>query len=166
MSKGVPDVRNITPIGSLVAYDIALGLSYGDIAVHHKLTLDEVHKIARGNLVQKKVREFTAEIGERVLGEVSADPVRNFLAGKGMVAAEVLVREVENTESETGASATTRINAAKEVLALGGRTAQKEVKAPQMIINITADKVNRAAEIQEEVLKNVPDFVDGSFSLG
>lgn len=166
MAQGVPDTKNITPIGKLVAWDIAIGLTPEEAAIHLNLTKDEAVKIVRGHLVQKQIREFQDELQERLLEQQAGDPVRQFLHGKGMVFAETIVAEAQAEDTEEGTStAASRLKAAELGLKYSGRTAVVENKAPQMIINITADKMKRAEDIREEVLNNVPDYVDGKFEL-
>lgn len=159
--NGVAETKNIEPIGALVAYDLALGLSLGDIALHHNLTVENVQKIARGNLVQKKVREFQASLEERILDEQAKDPVRAFLAGKGMTFAKTLVSEATNCEE--GSNASTRLKAAELGLKFGGRDfGSANGRGPAAVqINISLEKHERASRILQTDLTNIPDYVDG-----
>ena len=159
--SGVIDTKNISPIGNLIAYDMALGLDYGDIATNHSLTLDQVAKMARGNLVQKKVREHMAALEARMLEDTAENPVRRFLHSKGLVAGRRLVDEMDNEDPELGASASTRIKAAEAVLKLGGHTPKEESSAVSMVINISAGKAEMAGKIAKEVIEHAPDYVDG-----
>lgn len=160
---GTHNTDNIKPIGSLIAYDIALGLDEEDIAAHHGLSREEVQKISRGNLVKKKVREYAKEIEERLVQDTVDNPVRKFLHSKGLVACKRIVEELDNDVPEMGGSATTRLRAAELVLKYGGHAPQESGAAAGAVINITIsqDKANMAERIAKEVIEHAPDYVDG-----
>lgn len=161
--QGVAETKNITPQSAQVAYDLALGLELQDIADHLGMPLDRVQKIARGNLVQKKVKELTKELEDRMLDEQAKDPVRQFLAKKGMAFAKTIVQEATNDGE--GASPVTRLKAAELGLKFGGRDfGNKDGRNMAAVqINISMEKAAKATQIETNFrnLTDVPDYVDG-----
>jgi hypothetical protein len=155
---GSPNTDNIKPLAQLVAYEIALGLTYEEIAESRSIPLDHVLKLSRGNLVKKRVKEFQIELKDRLLEEKAHDPVVQFLHKKGMTFAKTIVEEAENRDE--GATPATRLKAAQLGLQFGGRTNSETNNAPTVVVNISQNKLKKASEIQEEVLKAVPDYVD------
>lgn len=161
-SKRKDTADKLSSIASTVARYLALGLDYEDIAVQTGLPIDSISKVARGNLVKKRVKEISKDIDERVIEDAAADPVTLFLKGKSMKAAATLVAESENYDKEEGgATASTRISASKEVLALAGYKAQEASAGPSAVIMISADKVELGQAIIKKTSEVMPDFVDG-----
>lgn len=158
-------VEKLDGIASTVARYLALGLDYEDISVATGLPVDNVAKVARGNLVKRRTRELQKEIDERVVEDAAADPVALYLKGKSMVAAKTLVSEAENYDKEDqGATASTRISASKEILNLAGYKGQSEEQGAGTVIQISAEKVDIAQQIiqnKEQKIQDMPDFVDG-----
>lgn len=153
---------NLTPIASMVARDLALGLDYDDISTHTGLSLENIAKIARGNLVKRRVRELGEEIDTQLVQEAAESPVRQYLAGKGLAAAQLLHSEMNNyNKEEEGATAATRLKAAEKVLELGGHSSPAQDAGSGAVIMISTEKVEIGKQIREKVIKDVPDFVDG-----
>jgi hypothetical protein len=126
------------------------------------LTVENVAKIARGNLVQKRVREVTKELDARVIEEAAADPTMLFIRNKSMKAAARLAHEVDNMDREDeGATASTRLKAAETLLSIGGYRAKEEDRSGGVVIMISGDKINLGRDIIEKNVTTMPDFVDG-----
>lgn len=159
--QGNLNTKNINPIGGLIARGLALGLSYEDLAIQHGMTTEQVAQIARGNLVKQRVRELMKEIDEEAIANAGASDVKVYLAAKGLSSAKRLVIEMENEDTELGASATTRINAAKTILELGGHSAPKGEAPPVAVIMISGGKAERAEKIANATQAVVHDNVDG-----
>lgn len=154
--------EKLDSIASTVARYLALALDYEDISVQTGLTVDQVAKVARGNLVKKRSREIQKEIDARVIEDAAADPTLLFIKGKAMKAASRLAEEVDNFDKEeSGASSSTRISAAKELLALGGYKQSEERGQTGAVIMISADKVSLGRDIIEKTSEVMPDFIDG-----
>lgn len=161
-SKSKDTADKLNPIASMVARSLALGLDYEDIAVQTGLSVDNIAKVARGNLVKKRMRELQKEIDQQLVEDAAASPVVQFLKGKSMKAAETLSHEAENFDKEEqGATASTRIKAATEILTLAGYKQQEEKSSVGAVIMISADKVNLGRDIIEKTSEVMPDFVDG-----
>lgn len=162
LSSQKPTAEKLEPIASTVARLLSLGLDYEDVATSTGLPIDSVAKVARGNLVKKRIRELTKELDERVIDDAATDPTTLFLRNKSMKAAETLAYEAENYDKEEqGATSSTRISASKEILALAGYKAQEEKSSGGNVIMISADKVNLGRDIIEKTSTVMPDFVDG-----
>ena len=153
--------EKILPIGSAIAHSLALGLELGDIAVQYSIPLETVIKVSRGNLVKKRVREIQEELSERFIEEAAASPVIQYAKQKGLRAIQRASEEMDNFEKEeTGATASTRIQAAKLVLEVGGNLVKEKEHAASPIIMISADKVNLGNTIINNHVEAQPDYVD------
>jgi uncharacterized protein YdbL (DUF1318 family) len=162
MTADKPTIEKLDPIAAMTARSLALGLDYEDIAVQTGLSVEDIAKVARGNLVKKRMREIQKEIDQQLVEDAAASPVVQYLKGKSMRMAETLVAEAENyNREEQGATASTRIKAATEVLGLAGFQKQEEKKTQNAVIMISAEKVELGRDIIENNIKTMPDFVDG-----
>jgi hypothetical protein len=124
--------------------------------------MESVAKIARGNLVKKRVQELTVAMDKQFIEDAAENPVLAFAKGKGLATIQQVAVEVENQDKEEGgATASTRLQAAKLMLEVGGNL-HKEKEATQMpIIMISADKVNLGRTIINNHVEAQPDYVDG-----
>jgi hypothetical protein len=154
--------EKLLPIGAGVARSLALGLDLEDIAVQYSLPMEQISKIARGNLVKKRVQELTVAMDKQFLEDAAENPVIAFAKGKGLATIQQVAVEVENQDKEEGgATASTRLQAAKLMLEVGGNLSKEKETSAQPIIMISADKVNLGRTIINNIVESCPDYVDG-----
>lgn len=159
-----PTQDKLEPVAAGVARLLALGLDYETIASQFSLPIETIAKVARGNLVKRRVKEIGKELDEQLVKDAGDNPVRQKLAAMGLKAADRLLTEMDNEDMEAGANASTRLKAAEKVLELGGHKQQSGNTGAQAIIMISADKVNLGKTIINNINnteKVMPDFVDG-----
>lgn len=154
--------EKLLPIGAGVARSLALGLDLEDIATQYSLPVDQIAKVARGNLVKKRVREIQQELDQQFIVDASENPVLQYAKGKGLKAIQRAAIEVDNTDKEDGgATASTRLQAAKLVLEVGGNLVKEKEQSAGAVIMISADKVNLGRTIINNHVEAQPDYVDG-----
>jgi len=155
----------LKPVYSMVAREMALGLSLVDICKARGLPLDSLQRVARGDLFKEEVKRCQALIDQELLEHASNDPILLKLKVLSDKAVDTLGVELDNYDPECGASSTSRISASKAVLDRAGYGSKREdEKAAQVIIlSLSETKLNavKDVEINAALIKSVPDSVDG-----
>ncbi len=154
---------SLKPIYKIVAREMALGIELKDICEARGLKYDALLRVARGELFKREVEKLQAKIEEEIVQQAVEDPVLAKLKGLSYRAAGVLGDEMDNFDEETGASATSRISASKAVLdkaGYSGKGGESENKV--IILSLSEAKLAavKQADINVEILKDVPDNVD------
>lgn len=154
--------EKLPPIGAGIARSLALGLSLEDISIQYDTPLEIVTKIARGNLVKKRVREISSEIDNQFIKDAGESPVLLYAKQRGLAAIKRVDSEMDNWDKEDGgATASTRLAASKLMLEVGGNLTKRDDKGVSAVIMISADKVNLGKTIINQHVEAMPDYVDG-----
>jgi hypothetical protein len=139
-----------------IARYLAMGADLRDVCRTYSLNYESWINITRSPLFKEEVARLERELEERMLQEISEDPVMQQLKVSALKAARTLDSELENYEKELGANASTRISASKTVLESAGYKKQENgAKSPSVIINL--------GNFQSELLKRatiVPEMPD------
>jgi len=158
-------MAGLKPIYSIVAREIALGISLKDICLARGLNIESIQRVARGDLFKEEVKKYLAQIDQELVEHAATDPILLKLKSMSNKAVDQLADEVENYDIESGASATSRISASKAILDCAGYSQKREdEKAAQVIIlSLSETKLNavKSVDVNQQLLKDVPDVVDG-----
>ena len=155
----------LKPIYTVVARELALGISLEDICVVRSLNLETMRRVVRGDLFKEELRRFQDEVDREILEQVHTDPVLQKLKTLSYNAVGRLESEMDNFDPETGGTGASRISASKAILDRSGYTGKQEDKGDTKVIIMLSesklDAVKKAVDVKEEILANVPDSVDG-----
>lgn len=137
-------LQKLKPLHKVVAREMAMGASLRDICDNRGLNISTWRQITTCALFLQEVERVGREIENEDIDDFVRDPVRLKLKNARFQAASRLVEEIDNFDKEnTGASANTRLIAAKTVLEASGDLKAQET-GPTVVINL-----------QESVLKQV-----------
>ncbi len=147
----------LAPAIRMIVRYVALGLTDTDICVEFpEYTPLQIAKLRAGGIFKKALAEIQAEIETEMVARAGEDPVRAYLRSKGLKMAQTLTEVAEDEE----APHSSRVKAADSVLAKAGyAAAQDVVQLP--VLMISQEKLNSVLAPRPDVLKDVPDYVDG-----
>lgn len=154
----------LKPVYKIVAKEMALGLNLRDICEARKLNYESIQRVARGELFKQEVTKLQVRIEDEMVQSAIEDPILAKLKGLSYRAVGVLGNEMENYDSESGAGATSRISASKAILEKAGYTGKSgDTDNKVIILSLSETKLNavKQANINEIILKDIPDSVDG-----
>lgn len=154
----------LKPVYAIVAREVALGIDLRDICEARKLDYANVQRVSRGDIFKAEVKRLQGVIEQEMVASAVEDPVLAKLKGLSYRAVGILGDEMENYDSETGASSTTRISASKGILDKAGYAGKKEEDVSRVIIlSLSQEKLDAVSgvDITKSILDNVPDVVDG-----
>jgi len=153
------------PIYSIVAREMALGISLSDICKARGLNLESLQRVARGDLFQQEVKRVQGEIEQQIIEKAVEDPVLQKLQALSYRAVTTLSDEMDNYDPELGGSATTRISAADKILNKAGYSGKKDGadSASVIILSLSEAKLNsvKAVDLNRKLIESAPDSVDG-----
>ena len=159
----------LKPIYSIVAREIALGLSLQDISIARGLKLESIQRIARGDLFKEEVKKCLGMIDQELIEHAATDPILLRLKSLSSKAVTSLADEMENYDPEIGASSASRISASKAILDRAGYSQKREdEKAAQVIIlSLSEAKLNavKSVDFNSKLIEETPDIVDGHLQL-
>lgn len=149
------------PVGArMIVRYVALGLSDEDICVQMpEYTPMQVAQLRAGATFKRALKEMQREIDEELVSKMADDPVRQYLQGKGLSAAKTLVRLAENLDDETPHSV--QAKAADSILAKTGHSSSQDATAVPVLMLSPEKLAAVMADQKPDVLKDVPDCVDG-----
>ena len=88
--------ENLPTITRMIVREVACGLADEDIVVNHpEFNAAQIAKMRAGATFKRALKEMQAAIDQELIERAANDPVREFLAGKGMSAAKTLARLAE-----------------------------------------------------------------------
>ena len=155
----------LKPIYSIVARELALGISLPDICSARGLPLESVQRVVRGDLFKAELGRCQERIEQEMVEHAATDPVLLKLKALSGKAVDALGDEVDNFDPKCGASSASRISASKAILDRAGYAQKREdEKAAQVIIlSLSEAKLNavKRVDVNQELLDSVPDVVDG-----
>lgn len=150
---------NLLPITRIIVREVAYGLSDDDICVQHpEFQPHQIAKMRTGATFKRALAELNTAIDEELVLKAAEDPVRAFLAGKGMSAAQTLARLAENDDEETPHAV--QAKAADSILNRAGYGGQQETIALPVLM-LSQEKLDSVLNPKEMVLDGVPDSIDG-----
>jgi hypothetical protein len=151
--------ENLSPIIRMIVREVALGLSDDDITVNHpQYNAAQISKIRAGATFKSALKAMQVEIDEQVISSAAADPVRKYLASKGLSAAKTLARLASNDDEETPHAV--QAKAADSILSKGGYASTAE-QAAIPVLMLSPDKLASVLSPKTMALETVPDSVDG-----
>ena len=155
----------LKPIYNIVAREVALGIDLRDICEARKLNLESIQRVSRGELFKAEVNRLQAVIEDEMVTQAVEDPVLAKLRALSYNAVGRMADEMDNYDSETGASAATRLSASKGILDKAGYAGKKDENdgAKVIILSLSAAKLKsvKSVDIDAMMVQNVPDSVDG-----
>ncbi len=147
---------NLEPIARMVMREVALGLNDTDIAVNHpELTELAISRMRAGATFKRGLAEMQKRIDEELVAHAAEDPVRQYMQSKGFSMATTLVTIAEDVEEQ----ASVRVKAADSVLSKTGYSGTQDTTSVPVLM-LSTEKLN-AVLSRDEVLKDIPDCVDG-----
>lgn len=141
-----------------VARYLAVGLPLDKICDNLGLNYATWKTISNQELFKEAVRLIQVELEDRLIDESISDPVLLKIKLEAGKSVDRLVLERDMVETELGASSTTRISAAKSLLALSGYDKDQKAMSPMITINLTQDKI--AAVMRNKDIKPQPDRIE------
>ena len=165
MSRGIQklDIRHRT-----VAKYLALGFSLERIFEYLVIPRDQWDnwkKVCDGTVFKREVSAFQDELGEKILEDNIKDSTFLEMRMASAKAAKRLVSEMDNFDTEVGASSSTRIKASESILDRTGYSKGAEQDAGKgVVINISAAKLDSV--FGSARLANIPETVSGPEDIG
>jgi hypothetical protein len=153
------NTENLEPITRMIVREVAYGLSDADICVNHpEFQQIQIAKMRGGATFKRALKEMQAQIDQELVEKAAEDPVRAFLAGKGLASAKRLHALAENHDGETPHAV--QAKCADSILAKAGYAAVSEQGAVPLIM-LSPEKLASVLSPKAAVLDSVPDSVDG-----
>ena len=151
--------ENLPPVTRMIVRSVAFGLSDDDIIVRFpEFTTVQIAKMRAGTTFKRALAEMQTAIDQELVEHAAADPVRAYLAGKGLSAAQTLNRLASNADAETPHSV--QAKAADSILSKAGYGSQVENIAVPVLM-LSPEKL-AAVMARPDVLASVPDSVDST----
>ena len=97
------------------------------------------------------------DIETQMIDDHCNDPVVATLRAESLGAARRLVDERDNYDEETGASASTRLNASKTILEFNGYGKQEERGSNTVVINLSPEKLDSVKRRQADSSRPIYD---------
>jgi len=143
-----------------VARYIALGLQLSEVCNHLGLNYESWRQTVNQPLFKEEVKRIQSEIENRMIEDAVTDPVVARLKMSAVKASELLVAELSNHEREDGASATSRIKAATEILNRAGYSDNQQVEGQNIIfLELSPEKLSA---LQPKKIEKQPDKIKGN----
>ena len=139
---------------------LALGIPLRDICSTLGLNHASWSRTISEPIFQEELRRVEAELEDRVLDDASSDPTLVQLKNLTRKAVETLSVELENTDVEQGASASTRIKAANSILDRAGYSSLPTTPTVNISFQLSKEKLDlvtgKAASVSPQ-----PDSIEG-----
>lgn len=153
------NVENMPAITRMIVREVALGLNDDDICVNHpEFQPGQIAKMRAGATFKRALADMQATIDLEVVNHAASDPVRQYMAGKGMSMAKTLVALAENHDGETPHAV--QAKSADSILSKTGYGSQTEATAIPVLM-LSPEKLKSVLEPKVGILDSVPDMVDG-----
>ena len=133
---------SLLPITRMIVREVAYGLNDEDICVQHpEFQPHQIAKMRAGATFKRALSELNTAIDEELVLKAAEDPVRAFLAGKGMSAAKTLARLAENNDEDTPPAV--QAKAADSILNRAGYGGQQDTVALPVLM-LSQEKLDSA----------------------
>jgi hypothetical protein len=151
--------ENLPAMTRLIVREVCIGLTDEDISLQHpEFTPMQIHRMRSGATFKKAVREMQAQIDEELIGQLAEDPVRKYMASKGLKMAQRLVSLAEDDDGQTPHAV--QAKAADSILNRAGYGGKAEdAKIP--VLMVSPEKLAAILNPKKMALDSVPDMVDG-----
>ena len=150
---------NMQPVTRMIVREVAYGLNDEDICVNHpEFNPCQIAKMRAGATFKRALGEIQKAIDTELVEHAAQDPVRAYLAGKGMSAAKTLARLSANDDLETPHAV--QVKAADSILAKAGYAGQADSLVVPVFM-LSPEKLASVLDPKKIALDNVPDQVDG-----
>jgi len=148
-------LQKLNNVHRVVARELALGIPLAKICEHRALNFKSWRNITTAPLFQQEVRRIESEIEEQIIDQHVTDPTVAELKSHSLAAAKKLGEELDNYDSETGGSASSRIKAAQALLDINGYTNKEDSGGQTVVINLSPEKL---ANIQKRKVEGNREF--------
>jgi hypothetical protein len=150
---------SLLPITRIIVREVAYGLNDEDICVQHpEFQPHQIAKMRAGATFKRALSELNAAIDDELVLKAAEDPVRAFLAGKGLSAAKTLARLSENEDEDVPHAV--QAKAADSILNRSGYGGLQDTVALPVLM-LSKEKLDSVLNPKTVLLDNVPDSVDG-----
>jgi hypothetical protein len=152
------ELLKLKPLHSAVAREMAVGLKLGEICKARGLNYTSWQQITSSELFKNEIQRLEKEIEDQFIDDHCSDPVLLRLKTASLSAAERLALEVDNTDSELGGKAATRIAASQAVLKITGY--EKQEAKNVIVLNLSESKLNSILQVPD--LEPQPERILGN----
>lgn len=153
----MPEIPRLKPIHSIVARDLALGLSLVDICRNRGLNYNSWNQQTSSELFKQEVLRIQHEIEDAMIEDHVNDPTLATLRSATLSAAQRLKTEIDNLED---GKPSTRISAAQATLELTGYKKQEAKNV--IVLNLSEAKLRSIQEASP--LEAQPECILGTAS--
>ena len=143
---------SLKPTHSAVARYLAMGLELKAICQYLNLDEEQWQTIVTGELFRAEVRRVQGEIEDAIIEKSMDDPLMVEMRNCAKRAVIRLGTEIDNEEKELGATSTSRISAATNILDRLGYHARKEgIQQNVVVINMSQEKLAAVSRAPSEI---------------
>jgi len=153
-------MRKLKNIQRIIARELVAGIELRDICDARNLSYSALSQQVAKPAFQAEIERLQTLVDESMLEQLEeADSVTCILRSGAKKAAKQIVAEVDNADTELGATPNTRLKASKDLLSMLGYVDTNKQQATIINLHLSEAKINLATQ-DPTTIQEQPDTID------